>query len=884
MRTLKHLFPRRFTGRGLILTTALLLAASAAARAAVINVDHSTYAPGDNITVTFSGGPGNATEWIGIYPDGVTPGDVDSTLWSYGPGPDYTQGIVVFEGGLTEPGEWVAYLLENDGYTILASVPFQVVGPKISVDQDRYAPGQPIHVTFSGGPGNAADWLGVYAAGDAPGDVNATLWAYVPGPDYTQGAVTFDPGITTPGDWVVYLLENDGYTVITSATFTVFDAATEPMVYSLHSAWLPEEVIEIGWRNGPGNPLDWIGIYPEGVAPGSVGSTRWQYVDGTQTGAVGLQEGRVQFEGTLELGGYDAHLLENDGYTSLAATGFSVVDYFDPLLRSNQRFYAPGEPITFTFSNNWSNPRDWIGILPEGVTPGDEDSVAWIYTDGTTQGSTGLWEGTVVFAEGLTEPGNYVAWLLVDDGYFAIAHERITVLPEDQSGPRVTRMAPANGATAADPRRRFSALVTNGMTSVAPDTVTLTLDGAAVIPQVLPVGGDTEITFEAAGLFTPGSNHEYVLTFEDDGDPARTRTYIAAFTVADYRNIVLPQPLVFDNFDTVPEGSLPAGWTQKSYTEMGNADEDLTNLDSATYARWTAVDATRFEGPLTPYSQFGSETTDYQRVLSVNPLNVLNGEVIDTPLAQGRFLFGNSGYRNGLSQVLYLFSPDFDLSGQTDVNLCFYSIWEQNQDSIGAVEYSINGGQTWLPIVYLLDGPDVLTMENPEGGDPIVDAVATFTTEYGDVARYLDDQFVEQGGFYGAFIGAPVSQDLAPYISARVDNDAVGSKRIELFRLPQADGQARVRFRFAHAGSDSWYFGIDNFGLYSIPQVTEPPMLEITRDGGNVTVSWPADSGAVTLEQTPSLTHPVWSAVAGVAGNSITVPAEGDAMYYRLRR
>lgn len=789
MKTSTRTFPSRLSGGGLAFTTAFLLAASATAQPAVIQVDQSEYSPGANITVTYSGGPGNVADWVGIYPAGVTPGDEDSTLWSYGPGPDYT-----------------------------------------------------------------------------------------------QGSVTFDPGLTTPGEWVVYLLENDGYTVLASDAFTVFDPATLPMVYSLHSAYLPEEAIEIGWRNGPGNPLDWVGIYPDGTVPGSVASTRWLYVGGTQTGTVGLQEGTVQFEGTLEIGAHDVHLLENDGYTSLADSGFSVVDYFDPLLRSNQRFYGPGEPMTFTFSNSWSNPKDWIGIYPAGVTPGDEDSTAWMYTDGTTQGTTGLVEGSVVLADGLAEPGEYEAWLLIDDGYFWIASERITVLPESASGPRVTQMTPANGASAADPRRQFSALVTNGATSLAPDTVALTLDGVAVTAQVDAVDGGSEITFEDAGLFASGSQHEYVLSFDDDGDPAQSHTFTSAFTVADYRNIVLPEPIVFDDFDAVPEGALPAGWTQKSYTELANGDEDLTSLDSATYGRWTAVDAARFEGPLTPYSDFGNETTDYQRVLSVNPLNVHDGQVLDTPLAQGRILFGNSGYRNGLSQVVYLYSPDFDLTGQTDVNLCFYGIWEQNQDSIAAVEYSINGGQTWLPIVYLLDGPDVLTMENPEGGDPIVDAVSTFNTEHDDVARYLDDQSVEQGGFYGAFIGAAVSQDLAPHISARVDNDAAGSKRIELFRLSDADGQATVRFRFAHAGTDSWYFGIDNFGLYSMPPVAEPPTLQIGRDEGSVIVSWPADSGAVTLEQTPSLANPTWSDVPGVEGSSITVPAEGDAMFYRLRR
>ena len=49
-----------------------------------------------------------------------------------------------------------------------------------------------------------------------------------------------------------------------------------------------------------------------------------------------------------------------------------------------------------------------------------------------------------------------------------------------------------------------------------------------------------------------------------------------------------------------------------------------------------------------------------------------------------------------------------------------------------------------------------------------------------------------------------------------MDDDARDGKRIESLRLPAADNQGAVRFRLAYAGTDSWYWGIDNFGLYSV--------------------------------------------------------------------
>jgi hypothetical protein len=65
---------------------------------------------------------------------------------------------------------------------------------------------------------------------------------------------------------------------------------------------------------------------------------------------------------------------------------------------------------------------------------------------------------------------------------------------------------------------------------------------------------------------------------------------------------------------------------------------------------------------------------DYHRVLTLNPLNVVNGKIFNEPLAKGRFLFADSGYRNGRSQVQYVFSPDFNLTGKTDIYLSYQEI------------------------------------------------------------------------------------------------------------------------------------------------------------------------------------------------------------------
>ena len=581
------------------------------------------------------------------------------------------------------------------------------------------------------------------------------------------------------------------------------------------------------------------------------------------------------------------HLLENDGYNVLASAQLRIIGPQDPLVRTDQRFYTPDAPISIIFEVSF-NAKDWVGVYPVGVMPGDAPATLWLYVDGTESGNTPRFEGTLDFPQGLEAPGDYFAYLLENDGYTILARERFTVRPDAGTGPRVLLLSPAAGAVDVDPRIRFSATVTNGLSRLDPATVELTLDGEPVSPLVTPGENVFVVSYEQDELFAPGSSHAFVLSYQDDASPAQQYRHPVNFTVLSYRNIVLPEPIHFEDFDSTPEGTLPPGWTGQSFTDITNPVEDLANLDSATFARWIAIDAERFDGDFMTYSNPGSEAPVYRRVLSANPQNVVNGRVLDGPLAQGRFLFANSGYRNvsqdGLGQVLYLFTPDFNLSGHGDIHLSFHSLWEQNQDSIAAVEYSINQGQTWLPIVYMLHGPDILTMTDPDSGQTVVDAVATLTTERDDIALFYDDLLQLRGGYYGAFIGATISQDLAPYISARVDDNPVESKRVELFRLLTADHQPTVRFRFAHAGTDSWYFGVDNFGLYSIPDAVASPPLSFQREGNSLVISWPAEAGGFTLEQSSSVTGPDWSPTPGATGNTATVSIGDGTVFYRLRR
>jgi hypothetical protein len=668
-------------------------------------------------------------------------------------------------------------------------------------------------------------------------------------------------------------------TALLAGLVTSHALTAQSVVTSLEN-YFPREAISVSFAGGPGNPKDWIGVYPEGVTPGSVDSTIWNYVNGTRTAGAGLREGSMTFGKGLNLAGvWTAYLLVNDGYTVVTNVSFNVIEPTAPALRPSANRYAPGEAITVGFTNGPANPKDWIGIYKAGQTPGSIGSTIWSYVDGTSSGTAGKASGSVTLQKGLTAVGEYRAYLLENDGYTILASEPITVAVPIVSGASVVSTSPAPDTTGVAPNAPYRAELTNG---IALASIRLSLNGKAAAATVTGTAQQASVTFTNALLLAPASSNVYVLSFSDTSVPAQTFNVTNAFQVANYRNIELPAPLVFENFDAIPEGQVPAGWTRKSYVEIANPELDFGNLGSAAYADWTSVDASRFNGSFVTYNNPENPAdwgTDYQRVNVINPANVVNGQILNEPLAKGRFLFSTSGYSIGRSQVMHITTPDYNFSDRTNVQVAFKSLWEQNQDSIAAVEYSIDGGTQWLPLAYLIDEADLVKAE-----DGSLDAEATLNKEHGDVANYTDDAGTVIGGTYGAFIGAPITASLAPFIQGRVNDNRFESKRYELFRVSGADNQSKVRFRFTHAGTDSWYWGIDDFGLYAGVAPTTAPVLSVRADGTQYLISWPTSESGYVLESATSLTQSAWSNVTGVSGNSVSVPSDSASRFFRLRK
>src|SRR5437773_5643308 len=149
----------------------------------------------------------------------------------------------------------------------------------------------------------------------------------------------------------------------------------------------------------------------------------------------------------------------------------------------------------------------------------------------------------------------------------------------------------------------------------------------------------------------------------------------------------------------------------------------------------------------------------------------------------GKFMFAESDERSG-NQVQVIFTSNYDLTGKSNLWVSYHSSYVQNQDAIASLEYSIDGGTNWLPVVYMLqcciDGQDA-EADFQLLADGNVDGVATLQTFVDTGAAY--------GLNYGAFIGAPITEESGHYISARTNDDTFESHRVEFYPLPLADNQ-----------------------------------------------------------------------------------------------
>jgi hypothetical protein len=195
----------------------------------MVSVDRALLTQGDLLTVAYHApGPEGS---VAIAPSS---GDPELTQ-------DFEGASGTFEVDTSDlsPGSHDAVLRRPDGSEV-ARVTFWVEDPdaqiRFATDRRTYEVGEPIEVSWTDGPANRWDWIGVYEATRSDPRVDSYLiWSYSQrhesgtAPPSVTGSLTMDetaqgrPWPLPPGTYVVHYLVTDRYRSIGSASFRVIE-------------------------------------------------------------------------------------------------------------------------------------------------------------------------------------------------------------------------------------------------------------------------------------------------------------------------------------------------------------------------------------------------------------------------------------------------------------------------------------------------------------------------------------------------------------------------------------------------------------------------------------------------------------------------------------
>ncbi|MGW0769380.1 alkaline phosphatase family protein [Streptomyces sp. NPDC002676] len=110
-------------------------------------------------------------------------------------------------------------------------------------------------------------------------------------------------------------------------------------------------------------------------------------------------------------------LTGNDTYATPLNAAFAPSTATAPTLTGTLNAVANGGNVTFRYavpSASQVSAKNWIGIYPAGVTPGQRSSLTWAYAPNAS--------GALTFSTGkLSGPGTYDVYYLANDGYSVLA-------------------------------------------------------------------------------------------------------------------------------------------------------------------------------------------------------------------------------------------------------------------------------------------------------------------------------------------------------------------------------------------------------------------------------------------------------------------------------
>jgi hypothetical protein len=196
-------------------------------------------------------------------------------------------------------------------------------------------------------------------------------------------------------------------------TANTTQAVVGPSVTTDQTTYPANSTVTLSYAGMPGNQYDWVAV--SAASSPDTAYLKYEYINGQTSGT-------ATYAG-LPAGSYEARAYENDSYTVLARSSFTIAGSTTASITTDHASYSQGSLVTVNYANLPGNQSDWVAISAAGSSA--SSYVKYVYTNGAMSGSASF--------TGITG-GNWEARAYVNDTYTVIASSTFTV----QGSPTVT--------------------------------------------------------------------------------------------------------------------------------------------------------------------------------------------------------------------------------------------------------------------------------------------------------------------------------------------------------------------------------------------------------------------------------------------------------------
>ncbi|MFA6796852.1 MAG: hypothetical protein WCR63_04725 [Bacilli bacterium] len=331
-----------------------------------LNVSKVEFEQGEDIMVSAKNRDEHETDCVALYKsedlidaEGMTP------LYKYYPAIEGTDEVNLLnfatEGREDErplaEGDYTIYLLGDDGVLLenqLMSIDITItksseISDEISLttDKDTYVQGESIMVTAT--VENETDWVAIYKADDEDlSSCGGSLYYYYPMAKGNGTAVDITTTIMNQeraeadlraGDYIIYLLENNGYDVLLQKEITIESAeevehpyiALDKSIYSYSDDETRSIMVSVTPRTD--HPKDWVALMKEEddiTASNHGGGSLFYFYANDVTSPCDITTMNPHSERLEDIkllpGKYQVHYLADDGYEVLDTVHFTIAE------------------------------------------------------------------------------------------------------------------------------------------------------------------------------------------------------------------------------------------------------------------------------------------------------------------------------------------------------------------------------------------------------------------------------------------------------------------------------------------------------------------------------------------------------------------------------